>query len=104
MEVPNVVRSLCRGPLQLTTDTLHVVVFTVMAGDVNLYFNDLDDDPSVAEIEVMVAEAASRRKGLAIHALAAIMLYGKVASRGGLCCRVTTFTPPHCNTLQLFNT
>lgn len=102
MEVPNVVRSLCMGPLQLTTDTL--VLFTVMAGDVNLYFNDLDDDPSVAEIEVMVAEAASRRKGLAIHALAAIMLYGKVASRGRLVLPVTTFTPPPCNTLQLFNT
>ncbi len=41
-----------------------------MAGDVNLYLHDDD-----AEIEVMVAEKASRRKGLARDALQLMMCY-----------------------------
>ncbi|KAL9319540.1 hypothetical protein ACSQ67_011379 [Phaseolus vulgaris] len=34
-----------------------------MVGDVNLFMNDLDD-PHVAEVEIMIAEQKSRRKGL----------------------------------------
>ncbi|KAK7333931.1 hypothetical protein VNO80_30712 [Phaseolus coccineus] len=34
-----------------------------MVGDVNLFMNDLDD-PHVAEVEIMIAEPKSRRKGL----------------------------------------
>lgn len=45
-----------------------------MAGDVNLYWND-HDDPTTAEIEVMVAEGRSRRKGLAAEALTLFMGY-----------------------------
>jgi hypothetical protein len=45
-----------------------------MAGDVNLYWND-HDDPNTAEIEVMVAEGRSRRKGLAAEALTLFMGY-----------------------------
>ena len=45
-----------------------------MAGDVNLYWND-HDDPNTAEIEVMVAEKQSRRKGLAREALLLFMTY-----------------------------
>lgn len=39
-----------------------------MAGDVNLFWND-PNDPNYAEIEVMVAEERSRRKGIAHEAL-----------------------------------
>jgi RimJ/RimL family protein N-acetyltransferase len=46
-----------------------------MAGDVNFFLND-PDDSSVAEIEIMVAEASSRRKGLASEALRLFMAYG----------------------------
>mmetsp|Transcript_32209 Transcript_32209/g.52049 ORF Transcript_32209/g.52049 Transcript_32209/m.52049 type:complete len:118 (-) Transcript_32209:487-840(-) len=46
-----------------------------MAGDVNLYFNDMDD-PHMAEIEVMVAERESRRRGIAMEALHIMMWYG----------------------------
>jgi tubulin N-terminal N-acetyltransferase len=45
-----------------------------MAGDVNLYFNDAEDE-RVAEIEVMIAEERSRRKGLATEALLTLMAY-----------------------------
>eukprot|EP00882_Tetradesmus_deserticola_P026708 GHRQ01029488.1.p1 GENE.GHRQ01029488.1~~GHRQ01029488.1.p1 ORF type:complete len:203 (+),score=48.91 GHRQ01029488.1:267-875(+) len=45
-----------------------------MAGDVNLFFND-HDDHTVAEAEVMVAEAASRRRGVALEALQLFMAY-----------------------------
>jgi len=45
-----------------------------MAGDVNLFFND-DEDPSCAEIEVMIAEANLRRRGLAREALTLLMRY-----------------------------
>ena len=39
-----------------------------MAGDVNLFFN-VGDEPRTAEVEVMVAEPAARRRGLAAEAL-----------------------------------
>ena len=48
-----------------------------MAGDVNLYLGRYeDDDPTEAEIEIMVAEPASRRKGIALEALQLMMGYG----------------------------
>jgi hypothetical protein len=40
-----------------------------------LFFND-HDDHTIAEAEVMVAEPASRRKGLALEALQLFMAYG----------------------------
>ncbi len=46
----------------------------LMSGDVNLYFND-PDDRAVAEIEVMVAEPRSRRKGIAREALQLMMAF-----------------------------
>lgn len=51
-----------------------------MAGDVNLYIIDAESenentDVTVAEIEVMVAEVTSRRKGLAKDALMSMMAY-----------------------------
>lgn len=45
-----------------------------MAGDVNLFLND-HDDRHAAEIEVMIANPRSRRKGLAYEALILFMLY-----------------------------
>lgn len=49
-----------------------------MAGDVNLFFGRDDDDQpdrSNAEIEVMIAEPRSRRKGLAREALQIMVAY-----------------------------
>jgi RimJ/RimL family protein N-acetyltransferase len=45
-----------------------------MAGDVNLYWND-PECSNTAEIEVMVAEAASRRRGVAAEALRLLMAW-----------------------------
>jgi RimJ/RimL family protein N-acetyltransferase len=47
-----------------------------MAGDVNLFLNDPDDDKTIAEIEVMIAEPNCRRKGLGKEAIILMMLYG----------------------------
>uniref|UniRef100_A0A7S2WUW8 N-acetyltransferase domain-containing protein n=1 Tax=Rhizochromulina marina TaxID=1034831 RepID=A0A7S2WUW8_9STRA len=46
-----------------------------MVGDVNLFLND-PDDRSVAEVEVMIAEQACRRKGMAAEAVRLILWYG----------------------------
>jgi len=51
-----------------------------MAGDVNLFLNDADGDLTIAEIEVMVAEVGSRRKGLGREAVCMMMAYGQSAS------------------------
>lgn len=45
-----------------------------MAGDVNLYWNDVEE-PHTAEIEIMVAEAKCRGKGVAHEALTMFMAY-----------------------------
>jgi len=46
----------------------------VMCGDVNLFFND--DDPTIAQIEVMIAETESRKNGLGTESLLLMMKYG----------------------------
>lgn len=46
-----------------------------MTGDVNIYFLHEEDSKRVAEVEVMIAEERSRRKGLATLALRMIMAY-----------------------------
>eukprot|EP00744_Colponema_vietnamica_P015550 GILI01021799.1.p1 GENE.GILI01021799.1~~GILI01021799.1.p1 ORF type:complete len:186 (+),score=47.93 GILI01021799.1:62-619(+) len=46
-----------------------------MAGDVNFFLNDLEDEEA-AEIEIMIAEVGSRRKGLASEALHLMMDFG----------------------------
>jgi RimJ/RimL family protein N-acetyltransferase len=46
-----------------------------MIGDVNLFLND-QDDSSVAEIEVMIAEQRYRRQGCARDSLLLMMHYG----------------------------
>ncbi|KIY98693.1 N-acetyltransferase 9-like protein [Monoraphidium neglectum] len=45
-----------------------------MAGDVNLFLND-PDDRLAGEVEIMVAEPESRRKGMACEALRLFMAY-----------------------------
>ncbi|KAK9825446.1 hypothetical protein WJX81_000479 [Elliptochloris bilobata] len=45
-----------------------------MAGDVNLFFND-PDNRSAAEIEIMIAEPHSRRRGLGREALELFMAF-----------------------------
>ena len=58
--------------------TLHIHTYprTAMAGDVNLFLNDPDNDLSIAEIEVMIAEPACRRRGLGKEAIIMMMCYG----------------------------
>ncbi|VFQ93756.1 unnamed protein product [Cuscuta campestris] len=45
-----------------------------MVGDVNIYMNDLDDS-RIAEIEIMIAEQNSRRKGLAKETVLLMMAF-----------------------------
>ncbi|KAI7870606.1 GNAT domain-containing protein [Spinellus fusiger] len=47
----------------------------VMMGDVNIFLNDPDDDPSFGEIEIMIAEEAYRRTGRGLEALEVMMGY-----------------------------
>lgn len=44
------------------------------SGDVNIFLND-HEEPHTAEIEIMVAEPRSRRRGLAHEALGLFMAY-----------------------------
>ncbi|XP_022379035.1 N-acetyltransferase 9 isoform X1 [Enhydra lutris kenyoni] len=46
-----------------------------MAGDVNLFLTDLGD-PSLGEIEVMIAEPSCRRRGFGTEAVIMMMSYG----------------------------
>lgn len=46
-----------------------------MVGDVNMFWNDYEDD-SCVEIEVMIAEKSCRRKGYAQEAVTLMMVYG----------------------------
>ncbi|XP_027340237.1 N-acetyltransferase 9-like protein [Abrus precatorius] len=45
-----------------------------MAGDVNIFMNDLDN-PHMAEIEIMIAELKSRRKGLGKESVLMMMAF-----------------------------
>ncbi|XP_024009631.1 N-acetyltransferase 9-like protein isoform X2 [Eutrema salsugineum] len=45
-----------------------------MAGDVNIYMNDVDD-PKVAEVEIMIAESKSRGKGIGKESVLMMMAY-----------------------------
>lgn len=56
-------------------------LFLVMIGDVNIFFNDQDQDPTFGEIEVMIAEPDFRRTGRGREALKIIMGYGKTAKQ-----------------------
>lgn len=47
-----------------------------MIGDVNLFFNDPDNDKSFAEIEIMIAEEDYRKRGYGIEAINMMMAYG----------------------------
>lgn len=57
---------------------LPVNIVSCMAGDVNMFLNDRDD-PTVAELEVMIAEERFRRKGLGQEAVELMMHYGITA-------------------------
>lgn len=46
-----------------------------MVGDVNMFLNDRDD-PSVAELEIMVAESSARRLGIGREAVQLMMHFG----------------------------
>ncbi|KAI7905025.1 GNAT domain-containing protein [Cokeromyces recurvatus] len=48
---------------------------TVMIGDVNIFFNDPDNDRTFGEIEVMIAEPEYRRTGRGKDALKIMMCY-----------------------------
>ncbi|KAL0078653.1 GNAT domain-containing protein [Phycomyces blakesleeanus] len=48
----------------------------IMIGDVNIFLNDPDNDPTFGEIEIMIAEDAYRRSGRGLEALKMMMSYG----------------------------
>ncbi|KAK9679262.1 hypothetical protein K7432_016346, partial [Basidiobolus ranarum] len=50
-----------------------------MIGDINFFLNDIDD-PTFAEIEIMIAEPDYRRRGLGSEALKLMMNYGNPES------------------------
>lgn len=54
-----------------------MLTLLVMIGDVNIFFNDPDDDPTFGEIEVMIAEADYRKTGRGREALRIMMGYGR---------------------------
>eukprot|EP01032_Pedospumella_encystans_P019539 gene19539-22214_t len=58
-----------------TGETLPENLTEIMAGDVNMFFNDRDD-PNVAELEVMIAEEKYRKRGLGREAVNLMMHYG----------------------------
>lgn len=62
-----------------------------MVGDVNIFFNDPDNDPTFGEIEVMIAEPEFRRTGRGKEALEIIMGYGE--------CKHTTILKKQTNAL-----
>ncbi|XP_065190516.1 N-acetyltransferase 9-like protein [Sycon ciliatum] len=59
-------QQLCSQPALTETDC--------MAGDVNLFFND-EDDRSVAEVEVMIAERSCRGRGCGKESVLLMMAY-----------------------------
>jgi len=63
------------GVARLETVAREEDLVSGMCGDVNLFLND-HDDRRAAEIEIMVAEIQSRRKGLGRQALILMMHYG----------------------------
>ncbi|KAJ8662974.1 hypothetical protein O0I10_001150 [Lichtheimia ornata] len=50
----------------------------VMIGDVNIFLNDPDDDPTFGEIEIMIAEEKYRRGGRGLEALKIMMGYALI--------------------------
>ncbi|RIA86915.1 N-acetyltransferase 9-like protein, partial [Glomus cerebriforme] len=72
-----------------------------MVGDVNLFFNDIDD-PNVAEIEIMIAEQSHHRSGLATNALLLMLNYAvNVLNVTKFTAKISTKNHP---SIQLFTT
>ena len=63
---------LCRDRFVETSDEV-----SSMVGDTNLFLNQDPDEPQAAEIEIMIAEKAARRKGYANEALKLNIDYAK---------------------------
>ena len=53
----------------------NVGIFSILAGDVNLFFNDTENLRS-CEINIMVANSDCRRKGIGKEAVLLMMFYG----------------------------
>ncbi|KAJ9526255.1 hypothetical protein QJQ45_009729 [Haematococcus lacustris] len=66
--------SLATVTLANSVQQQHRALRTSVLGDVNLYLND-PDSQGVAEIEIMVAEPACRRRGIAREALQLVQAY-----------------------------
>uniref|UniRef100_A0A3P8TIH9 N-acetyltransferase domain-containing protein n=1 Tax=Amphiprion percula TaxID=161767 RepID=A0A3P8TIH9_AMPPE len=54
-----------------------------MVGDVNIFLTD-PTDPSLAELEIMIAEASYRGKGIGKEVTRMMMSYGKFQAKIGL--------------------
>ncbi|KAI8375709.1 GNAT domain-containing protein [Choanephora cucurbitarum] len=64
------------SPLDLTTmSTTEIMQKTIMIGDVNIFFNDPDNDRTFGEIELMIAEPEYRKTGRGTEALKIMMTY-----------------------------
>ncbi len=59
----------------LDMEQWNVALEESMVGDVNVFFNDPDDDPTAVEIEVMVAEMSYRKRGIGKEAVVLMMRY-----------------------------
>ncbi|OBZ84550.1 N-acetyltransferase 9 [Choanephora cucurbitarum] len=67
------------SPLDLTTmSTTEIMQKTIMIGDVNIFFNDPDNDRTFGEIELMIAEPDYRKTGRGTEALKIMMTYGTI--------------------------
>lgn len=84
-------------PKKLTFIILDSGRDNTMAGDVNLYLNG---DEGEGEIEVMVAEPTSRRRGIAASALRMMMAYA--ADKLGVCRFVAKILEDNLPSVRLF--
>ena len=47
-----------------------------MCGDVNIFLSENDDNETIGEIEIMIAEEKSRKKGIAKESIKMMIQYG----------------------------
>ena len=65
----------CIGNKEMDEKQCNMILEQRMIGDVNVFFNDPDDDPKAVEIEVMIAEMQYRQRGIGKEAVTLMMRY-----------------------------